>query len=202
MKTRFFLLFAVAGVLFQGCIIKSIHPFFNEEDIIFKTELLDSWVDRDGGKWTIKPSKEKSNAYEMHFLHQGEKDVVFLVHMFKLNGELYLDFLPYSDDRPESLAIFDLHFIPTHSIAKIHVLNKEEVQIKWFNEEWLRSLFDQNRIKIAHETIMDEAAKDKDDTIYLLTASTEELQKFIVKYGHDAVFDDNNIVWLKLKRPI
>jgi hypothetical protein len=202
MKTRYLLVFALAGVLFQSCIIKSIYPFFKPADVIFKTELLDSWVDQDGYKWNIRHSKEKENAYEMHFQGKGEKDVVFLVHMFKLEDELYLDFLPYSDDRPETLAIFDLHFIPTHSIAKIHVLNKEEVQIKWFNEEWLRSLFEQNRIKISHETITDESAKDKDDKIYLLTASTEELQKFILKYGKDAVFDDNNVVWLRLKRSI
>jgi hypothetical protein len=75
------------------------------------------------------------------------------------------------------------------------------VQIKWFNEEWLGSLFEQNRIKISHETVKNESGKETDN-FYLLTASTDELQKFILKYGKDAVFDDNNIVWLKLKRSI
>jgi hypothetical protein len=37
----------------------------------------------------------------------------------------------------------------------------------------------------------------------VLTASTEELQKFLIKYGNDdAAFEDENTVWLKLKRDI
>jgi hypothetical protein len=83
------------------------------------------------------------------------------------------------------------------------MITKDEVLIKWFNEEWLRTLFDQNRIKIAHEAILDEIPKDADDKTYILTASTEELQKFLIKYGNeDAAFDGDNTVWLRLKKAI
>lgn len=203
MKYRILLVTALMAVLFQGCIVKSLHPFFKEKDVIFKKELLHSWVDQDGNKWSITPHKDKPNAYEMHFLSRGEKDVVFLTHLFALEGEMYLDFLPLSDNREESLAIFELHLLPTHSIAKLDILNEDEIQIKWFNEDWLRSLFDQNRIKISHEAIMDETPKDEDDKYYILTAGTDELQKFVIKYGHDAnAFENNNTVWLRLKRSI
>lgn len=195
-----FLFLTVMAVLLQGCIVKSLHPFFHESDIIFKKELLATWTDQDGSQWSIRPFKEKTNAYEMHFLHNGEKDVVFLAHLFLLNNELYFDFLPLSDGvEEESLSLFNLHLLPTHSIAKVAVVNKNEIQIKWFNEEWMQSLFDQNRIKISHEVI-DEMPKEE-DKMYILTASTEELQKFVVKYGsEDAAFDDSNTVWLTLKR--
>jgi hypothetical protein len=195
-----FLVVTVMAVFLQGCIVKSIHPFFHESDVILKKELLATWTDGDGGQWTIKPFGAKPNAYEMHRI-KGEKDVVFLAHLFNLQGELYFDFLPLSDGGNEDLALFALHLMPTHSIAKVEVLNKDEVRIKWFNEEWMRSLFDQNRIKISHEVIYDEAPKDDDDKIYILTASTDELQKFIIKYGgEDAAFDNSNTVWLTLKK--
>jgi hypothetical protein len=190
--------------LMQGCIVKSLHPFYKESDVVFKNQLINSWVDQDSNQWVIKPFNKKSNAYEMHWLHHGEKDVVMLAHLFKLNGDLYFDFYPLTDNRDEDLLIFDLHLTPTHSIAKVMVLNESEVQIQWFNEEWLRTLFEQNRIKISHEAVHDEDSQDPNDKYYVLTAPTEELQKFIVKYGHDEkAFDNSNNthVWLKLRKP-
>lgn len=195
-----FLFITVMAVLLQNCIVKSIHPFFLESDVIFKKELLATWTDQEGGQWTIKPFGAKPNAYEMHWTQDG-KNVVFLAHLFNLQGELYFDFLPLSDGKNEDFALFTLHLMPTHSIAKVEVLNKEEVRIKWFNEDWMRSLFDQNRIKISHEVIYDEAPKDDDDKIYILTAPTDELQKFVIKYGgEDAAFNSENTVGLTLKR--
>lgn len=203
MKSRILLTAALIIIFMQGCIVKSLHPFFHEENIIFKKELLSSWIDQDGNKWNIQQHKWKLNAYEMHYIGQGEKDVVFLTHLFELEGELYLDFLPLSDNREESLAIFELHLQPTHSIAKVAVLNNQEIQIKWFNEDWLRGLFNQNRIKISHEVIPDETPSNKNDRYYILTAGTEELQKFVIKYGQDAsAFENDNTVWLKLKKSV
>ena len=119
-------------------------------------------------------------------------------------GELYFDFLPISkDEGPDEFFFFNLHLLPTHSVAKVELLNDREVHLKWFNEEWLRSMFDNNRIKIRYEAVMDEAPKEDNHKYYVLTASTEELQKFIIKYGHeDAAYDNNNTARLRLKRAI
>jgi hypothetical protein len=98
--------------------------------------------------------------------------------------------VPVSDNTKEIL-VFDLHMIPTHSLAKVTRLVDNEVTIKWFNEEWLRKMFTENRIKISHEMIMD-PDPGKDEGMYLLTASTEELQGFIKKYGRDEeAYDDH-----------
>jgi hypothetical protein len=201
MKPVFLFLALGLALLVQSCLVKSLHPFFAEKDVVFKPELLNTWTDQDSGKWIILPVKEKPNAYEMKF-RKEEKEATFMVHLFKLEGEMYLDFLPLSSNTP-SIDIFNLHLFPSHSVAKVTMISKDEVLIKWFNEEWLRTLFTQNRIKIAHEEILDEMAKDPDDKTYILTASTEELQKFLVKYGNeDAAFDGDNTVWLRLKKAI
>jgi hypothetical protein len=201
MKSLSIAMMALIALLFQGCIVKSIHPFFAEKDVVFKSELLSTWVDQDGGKWEIKPFKEKPNSYKMLFRKDG-KEAVFLAHLFQLEEELYLDFLPLSSSE-EGIDLFNLHLLPSHSVAKVSMINSGEVMIKWFNEEWLSTLFKHNRIKIAHEVILDEAPKDEDDKTYVLTASTEELQKFLVKYGNeDSAFDGDNTVWLKLKKAI
>lgn len=122
-----------------------------------------------------------------------------LGHLFTLNGDLYLDAIPLSED-VEELLVFDLHMVPTHSIARVEIVSNDEVNIRWFNEEWLSRMFTQNKIKISHETIMDSDPDKKEDGMYLLTASTDELQKFIIKYGKDEeVFGDNELS-LNLKR--
>lgn len=205
MKRNILVSIALIIVLLQGCIVKSLHPFFNDSDLISRNELINTWTDQDGGIWTINSFKNKPGVYELHWRHNGEQDVVMLGHLFKLNNELYMDFLPLSDNSSVDMPIFNLHILPTHSVARVISISHDEIQIKWFNEKWIRTLFEQNRIRISHEVILDEDEVDpkkEKDKSYILTASTEELQKFIVKYGgEDKAFDDvNDTVWLKLKR--
>jgi hypothetical protein len=53
-------------------------------------------------------------------------------------------------------------------------------------------MFVESRIKISHELVMDENPTSEQDGMYLLTASTDELQKFVAKYGHDKeAYDDD-----------
>lgn len=201
MKTKLFAVLALMAVVLQGCIVKSLHPFYSEDKVIFKPELINTWEDQDGGKWFVQPVKEKPNAYEMRWNKNG-KDAIFIAHLFMLEGEMYFDFLPISKDEGEDeFYLFNLHLLPTHAVAKVEMLNGKQVNIKWFNEEWLRSMFDNNRIKISHEAVMDESPKDENDKYYVLTASTAELQKFIIKYAHENdAYDNDNTVWLRLKR--
>ncbi len=199
MKKKILVVLGLVAMLVQGCIVKSLHPFFAEEDVVFKPELIDAWTDNDGNRWKISPVKEKPNAYEMTASKDG-KDGVFLVHLFKLDNNLYLDFLPISSDA-ESVAIFDLHIMPTHSVAKVETIERDRVSIKWFKEEWLADLFGKNRVMLGHETILDPIKADEGDKTYILTASTSELRKFLRKYGNDdAAFEGDNAVKLTLTR--
>ena len=50
-----------------------------------------------------------------------------------------------------------------------------------WSEAWLADLLKNNKIRISHETIH----KKYQDDSYILTASTDELQKFLIKYGND-----------------
>jgi hypothetical protein len=204
MKRNTVLAITLIVIFLQGCIVKSLHPFYGKKDVIFRKELLSTWKDQDGARWEIRPFKDQPAAYELHWSKSDTDDIVFLAHLFSLDGQLYFDFLPLSDNNKNSMAIFDLHIMPTHSIAKVEILTDNEVQIRWFNEQWLKSLFDENRIKISHEVIDDELPKNEEDKTYVLTASTEELQKFIIKYGKDPKAfggdDNDDKVWLRLTK--
>jgi hypothetical protein len=199
MKRLSIVLVVTLAVSLQGCIIKSIYPFFKEKDVVFREELVGSWTDDEGSAWTIHKNIFKPNSYELHCTKNG-RDVAFAGNLFTLEGNLYLDLFPVSDNSEEVL-VFDLHLVPTHSVAIVESLSANEVKIKWFDETWLESMFSRNRIRIAHEKIMDLDLKpEEDEGMYLLTASTDELQKFIVKYRNEAMTSAENAVELNLTR--
>jgi hypothetical protein len=203
MKRSIFFIFLLTLVVLQGCLVKSLHPFFKNSDVVFKKELINNWKDQEGARWEILPVKESKVAYELRHYRTGEPqpDQVFVAHLFKLNEQLFLDFFPIARDDSDDQLMFDMHMVPTHSIARVETLSEKEIQIRWLNEKWLQSLFEQNKIRISHEVVRDAMMQDSSNMSYILTASTEEMQKFIVKYGdEDKAFIDDNSVWLKLTR--
>ena len=72
-----------------------------------------------------------------------------------------------------------MHHFPTHTLARIGK-DKDGIMLYWYGEEWLTDLFEQNRIKIHHETVDISPGY----TRHVLTAQTDELQKFITKYAN------------------
>jgi hypothetical protein len=191
MRKKSIIIVALIATCLQGCIVKSIYPFYKESDVIYNKALEGTWYDQDNNKWSIHQNPYKSNSYELHY-SKNKREVVLLGHLFKIDDKMYFDMIP-SEDNSEDMPIFDVHLVPTHSIAKIEKLTDHGVVIKWFNEEWLRKMFVENRIKIRHEFILDEDPESKDDGMYLLTASTEELQAFVAKYGNDDEAFDSDL---------
>ncbi len=73
------------------------------------------------------------------------------------------------------------HLFPVHTFAKVNIKQNNNI-IEQFDINFLEELIEQNKIKISHE---------KSGQNIILTASTGELQKFVVKYAsdEDAFFD-------------
>ena len=71
------------------------------------------------------------------------------------------------------------HHIPVHTLARVQY-SRDSILLYWYGDEWLNELFEQNRIRIKHETV-----ENHDYDRQVLTASTDELQKFIKKYAND-----------------
>lgn len=191
MKTKIILTLALVLFILQGCVVKSIHPFYTSDDIIFKKELLGRWSDTDSSTWIIKQHQKSTGlfkpdqpdaAYDISFITE-KGNAQFIGHLFELNNQLYLDFYPSEISCGNDMANF--HMIGAHSIAKVN-FSGGKLTINWYNEEWLAGLFKQNKIRIAHEsTPYDTYSDESDEKQYILTASTSELQKFIIKYGND-----------------
>lgn len=190
MKKTIVVVIAFVALCCQGCIVVAIHPFYKEANVVYNKALEGNWVDQDKKAWSIHQNPFKPNSYELHVTSKG-REAKLICHLFQLDGSTYLDMMPL-EDNSEEILLFDLHLVPAHSIARVTTLNEEEVMIRWFNEETLRKMFTEKRIRIAHEMVMDSNPKSDDDGMYLLTASTDELQKFVAKYGdNEEMYDDD-----------
>ena len=211
MKTRATVLFTLMVILFSGCVVKSLHQFYQEEDVIYDETLLGSWIDGDSARWVIKQytfskgfMKDDStdNSYLVELYEDDHEPQKFNAHLFKLDGYLYFDFKPVRDDRDEGF--IDLHLISAHSLGLVEISDQDNISIGWFEEEWLGKLFEENRVKISHEVI--NGATGDYGKEYVLTASTDELQKFISKYGkpdeNELCKEDENVLCVQLTRDV
>jgi hypothetical protein len=198
MKTQILIIILFLAFLLNACVIKSLNPFYTEKDVVYKKELVGSWIDNDSSKWTIgqytfskgwNQGDSLDNSYRIQYMGNEGNKAIFNAHIFKLNNEYYLDFFPLISDFFKNDEVITSHLLPTHSVAKLEIRNNSNVTIRWFNEDWLKNLFNENRIKIAHQIV-----KTQDDNLgdfYVLTASTDELQKFILKFGNEPRAFDN-----------
>lgn len=209
MKTKEIVLIGLVATMLSGCLVKSLHSFYDESDVVYKPELNGTWIDDDSARWVIsrftiprelfKPDS-LDNSYLVELYENSAPPSKFNVHLFTVDGLWYLDFMPIKVDSDQEFLSY--HYVPAHSLARIGFDNNNSLSISWFSEDWLQKLFEENRVKISHEVVRgDETGYG---TQYILTASTDELKKFLAKYGNDPdVFneeDNKNFLTLKLNR--
>jgi len=202
MKTiKFFSLFIVLALLLSSCVVKSLHAFYTQNLIYFEQKIIGNWQDSEKAHWSIEPFKDVMlkeskkeisefdkdelkmyNNYKDGYVIFFEKDSItkstFLAMPFKIKDQLFLDFTPIEDQENEQSKnnnLYTMHLIKTHTLAKFDITSDNEINIKWLSSKKLESLLDENKIKIKHEKV------GFDETV-LLTATSEELVKFIEKY--------------------
>lgn len=164
--------FGIVLVL-AGCEpVPSVHPLFSEHDVVFEPALVGTWVMRENGD-TLTFHQSGDKAYEATYTEENVA-VKFEVHLIQLGKFLFLDAYPL--EQPER---FDL--IPAHSFYRIrlevsHAMEGDVLQIAFLDDDWLRKRIEEGEVNIAHERL---------GTDILLTASTKDLQMFVLKYAED-----------------
>ena len=192
MKLKNWLFVILLLLFFSGCVVFSFYPLYTEKDLFANDLLTGKWVDKDSAIWKFEHSYKGKNlpenidktAYILKIKENDEKDyskASLLVHVVKLDGNYFLDFYLEDYFNNDDLSLFDFHVLPVHTFAKLE-LKKDSAYINWFNQDWLKNLIHENRIRIHHE--------DNGEHI-LLTAKQQELQKFVIKYVNSTeAFED------------
>ena len=184
MKTKKFLFYLLAAIL-GGCVpVMSLHPLYTEEDVVFEEKLLGTWVDdpkSPKNTWEFSRAGAKEKAYKLVYSDNEGKKGSFDVHLVKLENRLFLDVFPnqfpseQQDWEKMKWAYNFFFFVPAHTFIKIDSIEPQLKMRRTVNDE-MKELFKEEPNAVKHELVEDEI---------ILTASTKELQAFVLKYAYD-----------------
>lgn len=198
-------------LLFSGCFLKSVHPLVTSKDAIFLEGLEGVW-ETDDQRWTFYndpasiPTMNISgsnflgefsvesdtnstvfsdqNIYLImleNFEHSSPDTTLFIGFIGEFSGHNFLD-LSLLEAGLSNDNFYSAHLFPVHTFSRIS-LHSDELNIEFFKDSWIKNLILNNRVRIKHERIPTQIA-DTDEDI-LITASTDELQKFVSKFSSD-----------------
>ncbi len=181
-KLLFYLLAAILG----GCVpVMSLHPLYTEEDVIFEEKLLGTWVDDPNGPeaiWEFRRPEEAEKEYKLIVTDEEGKKGLFATHLVKLGDRLFLDVYPdespcadMEDPNKTEFAYNSFFLVPAHTFIKIDSIGPE-LKMRLTDDEEMETLLKEDPNAVKHEIVEGKP---------VLTASTKELQAFVLKYADD-----------------
>ncbi|UCS94549.1 hypothetical protein KZP23_05880 [Echinicola marina] len=184
------LLFLLIVSLVSSCVLRSLHPLYTKSELIIDNRLEGSYIVDETDTWNITKADNQAiengdKLYHLEHIQNGDT-VIFDLFLVKLDKYLYLDFfIDEYKSKPLENEFAAFHLYPVHSFAKVS-FDGNQIIINPFNSQYLGKLIEQNRIRISHEMANEDI---------LLTASPEELQKFVIKYSDDEnIFEEESFI--------
>jgi hypothetical protein len=170
------------ATLLAGCVVTSLKPFYTEQDLVFEPGLLGQWMQTNSEQGLLTNNvidfkRDGEKGYLMVSISNHEdgqnetNQAVF--HLFKLGDQLFLDSLPMNTHGPE--------FAPLHRLYKVASISPA-LQMQEMKYDWLTKLLEENPTAVRHEVITERDSENKDSTRVVLTASTKELQAFVLQH--------------------
>ncbi|MHC4359909.1 MAG: hypothetical protein ACYSTN_03795 [Planctomycetota bacterium] len=178
MKTKKLLFYLLAGVL-VGC-VPSLHPLFTDEDAIFEEKLLGIWSEEKDSKETWEFQRyggQGSKRYKMIYTDNEGKEGSFLTTLGKLDGMLFLDLFP-GEVEINTADFYKIHLLGVHTFMKIEQI-EPTLQMRAMDPDRIKEMLKNDPNLIKHEVL------EKEGSRIVLTASTEELQWFMIDHAND-----------------
>jgi hypothetical protein len=163
--------FAILGFLLilTSC-VPSLNPLYTDADLIFDETLLGVWTDPDATEsWDFTYSSEKE--YKLVYTDEKGKKGEFRARLLKIEGKTFLDLTPVKPVLPQN-DFYKANFLATHTFVQV-TQSAPNAQIAYLEPDWLKSFLEKNPAAIRHEKLSGEI---------LLTASTKDLQKFLLAH--------------------
>ncbi len=169
-------LIAVAGLaLCLPACIPSLNPFYTEKDLVFDPRLVGTLREKSEAQeaevWQFEKTGDK--AYKLSMTDKDGKRGEFAAHLFKLKQDYFLDLIPndcnYATNQTDLVA---WAMFPGHLLARVPQI-EPELKLAFFNFDWLAQQFTNNPSILAHH---------REGDRFVLTATTRELQRFVLKH--------------------
>jgi hypothetical protein len=191
----------MAPIVFAGCIVQSLNPFYMKDMKVAMPQIEGSWTlmkelgsevktPQEINPWTVKGIKQEGgvSSYEVNAFdtknQQGRLTVVF----FKVNEVTYCDILPARDSNANRY--WSANMCPLHTLCKVEMA-VDTVRLLPLNKGWMENNIKEKRIALSF-------LKHQQFVGHLINASTEEWKAFLEQYGKTAgVFTDERVFELK-----
>jgi hypothetical protein len=184
MKTKKILFYLLAGVL-GGCVpVLSLHPLYTEKDVVFEEKILGKWFDEEEETihtYEFSRLEEPPKTYKLTYTDDEGRKGLFEAKLVKLEDKLFFDIfteqLPCDIEDANKAEWFYNAFllIPAHTFVKVD-FTEPKLKLALTDDEKMKELLEADPNAVKFESIDDKA---------VLTASTKELQKFVLKYADD-----------------
>jgi hypothetical protein len=198
----------VAIVMLSGC-LSALHPLFREQDLEFDPKLVGSWrVGADDEVFTFERGTPESfgdlpeglqelagKAYVLTVTNGkgGEENVKYYAFLARIGKHLYLDYYPAETKAQRAHAgFFKANFVKMHSFYRLQPgKDGNTITIGQFADSYLHKLINNKQIRIRHELNADGS--------YIITAPTEELQQYVIKYSDVSEAYQNNKTYTRIQ---
>lgn len=165
----------VLAFTLSGCLAVSLHPLYRDQETVYRPELVGRWSESGSSSqetWEITKSGDR--AYTIVLTDEGKRGV-FDGHLVMLGGSLFLDLYPADMDLP-LVDVYEAHRAKVHSFLIVSQLTPT-LTFAPFDDDWVKDLLKAEPNAIRHELVGDNL---------VLTASTSELQAFLIKHTKTA----------------
>jgi hypothetical protein len=172
------ILFYLLAVLLGGC-VPSVHSLFTGKDLIFEGKLLGVWTeDNSKETWEFKRySNKEDKRYKLIYTDSDGRAGEFVAGLGKLNDMTFLDLYPSEAD-VNANDFYKHHLLGVHTFMKIDQ-TEPTLQMRIMNPDKMKEMLEADPNLIRHEIL------EERDSQILLTASTEELQRFMIEHATD-----------------
>jgi hypothetical protein len=185
MKTFGLVCLALIATLLGGCVVQSIQPLFSEKEYVSVPNLTGTWVQKDDGKqvgvWVFSTNELR---YRLAQTDEKGRKATFDVVAGKIGTNTFLDFTLNEIEPHDSLNDFAaVSLIGAHVFAKVSKKGGALILVG-MNYDWLEMHLKENPKAVTH--ILQQERP-------ILTATTEELQRFVAKHANNAAAFKNEI---------
>ena len=186
--------FALLLIFLSSC-LTTLHPIFTEKDLAYDPKLIGTWnTENEGKKGKViisclatensielpgNISAIKQRGYFISYQDEnGKTSDQYIAFLARIEKHLYFDYYPADKKEDRKLdEFFGVHFVRMHTSYRMEILKDGSFELSQLDGSYVKSLIDEKKIRISHET-------DADDNT-VITASTKELQQYLLKYGDE-----------------
>ena len=194
-------------LIFLSSCLNTLHPIFTEKDLAYDPNLIGTWnTEKSGTKervvisnlatensvelpGNISTIKQKGYLITYHDEHGDTKQ--YIAFLARIGKHLYFDYYPAAKKEDRKLdEFFGVHFVRMHTSFRVEIFKDGSFELSQLDGSYVKSLIDEKKIRISHET-------DADDNT-VITASTKELQQYLLKYGDEpSAYENDKTIFKK-----